>query len=314
MAIILKGSPSESINTSHKLQPKQPGVELLDNGYSRLKIGSTTNLTNLNDETSWIPWSDLPYATPNPQIYQDSIIDLGDMRSIDWSSNDIKINTSDYNLVIHSLSENSDIVVTGSGIYCNPMNTSYLGTESSPWDNAYIKKICTNSTDGLGIAFTNISSSPIYKFTTNGFEPGGAYNLGSSSAAWQSVYSNKYLSGSNMALTFGFANGSTAFSAGYSPEALVPGVIKNLGTYDNAWYGIYATTLNVQQLKGMGTNPVILTTTLLQPAFFGGSNLGDITHAFENGFFQNVNLVNNNFEGMSITYNSSEECLEFLVS
>lgn len=235
MAIILKGSPSESINTSHKLQPKQPGVELLDNGYSRLKIGSTTNLSNLDDSSGWIEWSNLPYATPNSQIYTDTKIDFV---------------TSGLSGTIPE----EQLILCGAGYH--EMFGMSVGLHGG------------NSLVRVGYDGTN------------------RVELSADGTNWVNI----------------------------GPNTLYPtSSMMTLGSDDNAWYGIYTTTLNVQQLKGMGTNPVILTTTLLQPAFFGGSSLGDNGHPFENGFFQNVNLVTNNSEGMSITYNSSEECLEFLV-
>ena len=79
-------------------------------------------------------------------------------------------------------------VMIGPSTVYPTLSTMTLGNAANPWGEIYTKKICTNSTDGLGIAFTNISSSPIFKFTTNGFEPGGAYNLGKSDNPWQSVY------------------------------------------------------------------------------------------------------------------------------
>lgn len=209
-------------------------------------------------------------------------------------------------------------------------STMTLGNAANPWGEIYTKKICTNSTDGLGIAFTNISSSPIFKFTTNGFEPGGAYNLGSSSAPWQSVYSNKYLSGSNTALTFGFANGSTAFSAGYSPEALVPGVIKNLGTYDNAWSNLYiksdtpgeyyqytSTGINCFTYKfiididsNTGGIGVEFNSETVSPLGSGPYSLGDVnSFGWESVY---LNTSTSSTKGMSIKYNDDEEAIEFL--
>lgn len=236
MAIILKGSPSESINTSHKLQPKQPGVELLDNGYSRLKIGSTTNLSNLDDSSGWIEWSNLPYATSNPQIYTDT--------KINFAAAGVSGTIPEEQLIAcgagyHEMYGNSVGLHGGNSL----VRVGYNG-------NNFVEL------SGDGTNWVRIGPSIVYPTSST----------------------------------------------------------MTLGSDDNAWYDIYTTILNVQQLHGMGTNPVILTAKLLQPAFFGASSLGDNSHPFENGVFQNVNLVTNNSDGMSITYNSSEECLEFLVS
>lgn len=77
-----------------------------------------------------------------------------------------------------------------------------------------------------------------YHFTTSGFYSN--QDLGTSEHPWNNTYSNKYLSGSNTAMTFGFANGTTAFSVGRSPAAIVPSnVVNNLGISSNPWTSIY---------------------------------------------------------------------------
>lgn len=203
MAIILKGSPSASINTSHKLQPKQPGVELLDNGYSRLKIGSTTNLSNLDDETSWIPWSNLPYATPDPKMYTDNGIFYSmsnnnflniknSISDIDTTyptvkevriNQEIKKNASDTvdstGLIIRSSSVGgtNDYIMVLPSFNNGPITTgsvSYLGDSSYTWTYGYINRLnsdtivpsttATNKTIGT-------SGNPWYSLYLNTIDP-----------------------------------------------------------------------------------------------------------------------------------------------
>lgn len=154
--------------------------------------------------------------------------------------------------------------------------------------------------------------------------------LGTQDDPWQSVYSNKYLSGSNMALTFGFANGSTAFSAGYSPEALVPGVIKNLGTYENAWNNLYiksdtpgeyyqytSTGINCFTYKfiididsNTGGIGVEFNSDTVSPLGSGPYSLGDVNNFGWESIY--LNTSTSSTKGMSIKYNDDEECIEFL--
>lgn len=77
-----------------------------------------------------------------------------------------------------------------------------------------------------------------YHFTTSGFYSN--QDLGTSEHPWNNTYSNNYLSGSSTAMTFGFADGTTAFSVGRSPAAIVPSnVVNNLGISSNPWTSIY---------------------------------------------------------------------------
>lgn len=300
MAIILKGSPSESINTSHKLQPKQPGVELLDNGYSRLKIGSTTNLSNLDDSSGWIEWADLPYATPNPQIYTDTGINFAPYYG-STQQNIIHFGAGYHQIYGYSVGMSGGASVVRAGY--NGNNCVELSADGTNWVVL-----------GPGTLYSTSSTM----------------TLGQSSNPWQSVYSNKYLSGTNTAMTFGFANGTTAFSAGYSPEALVPGVIKNLGISDNAWNNLYIksdTSGEYYQYTSTGINcftdkfiidldtntggiGVEFNTDTVSPLGSGPYSLGDVNNFGWESIY--LNTSTSSTKGMSIKYNDDEECIEFL--
>lgn len=153
MAIILKGSPSASINTSHKLQPKQPGVELLDNGYSRLKIGSTTNLSNLDDSSGWIEWSNLPYATPDSNIYTDTALVAPDT----------------------NFQINANHIIPFAG-------TSYVGNSTQAFDVGYFNSLHVSSeliplTIRPASDLTGSIGAPLYRFNEAYF---GTINLSTS--------------------------------------------------------------------------------------------------------------------------------------
>lgn len=148
MAIILKGSKSASIDSTYKLQPKQPGVELLDNGYCRLKIGSTTNLDNPTDDTSWIQWSALPYAAPSTQIYQDTKISFPTSEITSASIGLLNFDTDVYSSgttygsdhITQTLQSYQWTFSSYGAFYPNTTGTQSLGTSTNRWSRVYSKE------------------------------------------------------------------------------------------------------------------------------------------------------------------------------
>lgn len=171
------------------LKTGEPGW---DSSNKRLKVGNNT-----------LAWSDLEWAFPDPKRYKDTELILG-----------------------------SDIY---SGI-------GRIGT------NGNILEL-----SAFGFDF-NLDKTSLHIGEYGDFYADSSTKLGLNTNPWDSVYSNKYLSGSNTAMTFGFADGTTAFSVGRSPEAIVPGIAKNLGIKDNSW-----SSLSVGDSSSNGT--AVLTAT-----------------------------------------------------
>lgn len=96
-----------------------------------------------------------------------------------------------------------------------------------------------NSDDTIKFGF--YGNMNLFNLSTTAFYPQLANcSLGTSTQGWYTSYVEKYLSKSNTAMTFGFADGTTAFSVGRSPAAIVPSnVVNNLGISSNPWTSIY---------------------------------------------------------------------------
>lgn len=110
-----------------------------------------------------------------------------------------------------------------------------------------------NADDMLKFGF--YGSMELFYLSTSSFYPNLANcTLGTTTQGWYASYVEKYLSKSNTAMTFGFSDGTTAFSVGRSPEAIVPGIAKNLGIKDNSW-----SSLSVGDSSSNGT--AVLTAT-----------------------------------------------------
>lgn len=203
-------------NWTGVLSDGQPSILKRQGKSPRLKFGDGSTKYNL-----------LPYAAPDLEIYQDTgIVYSGDL-AFEIASPiglDVNILTSGYHF-------------TTSGFYSN----QDLGTNDHRWNAGYITNLFTESitsTDTSGLQFYTGSAS--YLMSPTEFYPSASQSLGISDSPWDSTYSNKYLSGSNTAMTFGFADGTTAFSVGRSPAAIVPSnVVNNLGISSNPWTSIY---------------------------------------------------------------------------
>lgn len=93
MSIQFKRSDTASLNTSHVLKEGQPGLELRGIGVAPLfKIGDGTT-----------PWSNLPAACPDPNIYQNNMI-VSDNFSITNTAQTVGINCNGTNVLVQGTS------------------------------------------------------------------------------------------------------------------------------------------------------------------------------------------------------------------
>lgn len=301
MAIILKGSPSASINTSHKLQPKQPGVELLDNGYSRLKIGSTTNLSNLDDSSGWIEWADLPYATPNPQIYTDTKINFApyvastEQNIINFGANyhqiygysvgmqgGISVVRAGYNgnNRVELSADGTNWVVIGPSTLYPTSSTMTLGTDTQPFQTLWLRQNDSSNNEPIGLrsSLTSPSYDVYIKPATIGpMEGGFVFGRGVGGTDTNSIsisaansligaYSrNTWIKFNDSSITLGLGSGFTDM---YSIEFTADAVLPRIGTG--------------QKYK----------------------TLGNETYNWQSVYIRDI----------CVNYNETEECLEFLAS
>ena len=318
MAIILKGSPSasintshklqpkqpgvESINTSHKLQPKQPGVELLDNGYSRLKIGSTTNLSNLDDSSGWIEWSNLPYATPNPQIYTDT--------KINFAAAGVSGTIPEEQLIAcgagyHEMYGYSVGLHGGTGI----VRAGYNGNNQV-------------ELSGDGTNWVVIGPSTLYPTSST-------MTLGSSSSAWSTVYTNRVQSKPDSGPILYMKPGQTGSAEyGWSFGQVVDGsdttgvTISRVG--DNQFkIGTYSTSIYLDSSSGWNTSISFAGMNYMTFTYSGTVTGGQSTVSFyptnTNGTVGTLGTSENSWDSvflgeMQLQYNTTEECIEFLVA
>lgn len=302
MAIILKGSPSESINTSHKLQPKQPGVELLDNGYSRLKIGNTTNLSNLDDSSGWIEWADLPYATPNPQIYTDTGINFAPYYG-STQQNIIHFGAGYHQIYGYSVgmcggvsvvragyngnnnvelsADGTNWVVIGPSTLYPTSSTMTLGSSSSAWSTVWLQP-------------ENISS-PTHNSGVRSKLVAPSYEVYMKPAAISSMEGG---------FVFGMGVGGTDTNS-----ISISAANSLIGAYSrNTWVKFNSSSITL----GLGSGftdmySIEFTTDAVLPRMGTGNKyktLGNETYNWQSVYIRD----------MCVNYNETEECLEFLVS
>ena len=171
MAIILKGSKTAQINPDYLLEPKQPGVELLDNGYSRLKIGNTDASGNK------MKWSELPYVTPLTSVYKDDCVEFEGEK------------------VLRISTDHTDNVdqIESPGMY----GTIHIGQSAG-------YNIALNADSEIRLASTNVYSGNLYPFGANN------ETLGSSSRVWTNTYSKEFTSG-DMSIKYNSATETLEF-------------------------------------------------------------------------------------------------------
>jgi hypothetical protein len=198
-----------------------------------------------------------------------------------------------------------------------------------------------NSDDTIKFGF--YGNMNLFNLSTTAFYPQLANcSLGTSTQGWYTSYVEKYLSKSNTAMTFGFADGTTAFSVDRSPAAIVPSAtVNNLGTSSSPWYNLYiateinnpsglltiksgsfsiqwqpsqiyisAPTVNVASTLQCLTLSSSQSTSLL-PVPTGTPTIGSSSRLWS-GFYGLKYYVGESSDGMIIQYNSEEEAIEFL--
>ena len=299
MAIILKGSKSASIDSTYKLQPKQPGVELLDNGYCRLKIGSTTNLDNPTDDTSWIQWSALPYAAPSTQIYQDTKISFPTSEITSASIGLLNFDTDIYSsgttygsdYITQTLQSYQWIFSSYGAFYPNTTGTQSLGTSTNRWSRVYTSAVA-NSAGDLTLNSTD-GSNNILAVCSSLYPTGSNSTLGISANPWSHLYtdhvtsttSNMFLSTSNV-----FNNSSRLDVLLNINGSLSSGVTVDLNTSYNS--------ISLKPYKDIYDENTVWT-------------LGSVTADAD---LQWDNVYSKEFTSgeMSIKYNSTNETIEFL--
>lgn len=128
------------------LEPGQLGVEYLDDGNMRLKVGKQTA------DGSATAWTDLPYVTPSVSIYQDERISFPkNGKLIDKSNFMVLVKTSATESSTVRLQAQSKMVNFYSGDANNPTafyspSSVELGKHDSPWIKGYITDNYVQST------------------------------------------------------------------------------------------------------------------------------------------------------------------------
>lgn len=240
--------------SSNTLAPGQLGVEYLDNGYSRLKVGPNDAIT---------PWGTINYLTPDASLYKDDSIGdsarsltsayiktLNNLSTITTyygtSSYINSLSITNTNIALRVNGSSNGNVTANIGTYSTYLSfhpsgnsQSYIGNPDSHWKVGYIDDITSNS-----INTNTIISGTIYPESHN------TYALGSSSRTWNMGYvrtfRTKYIYNiDNENDTNGSGIGFLSDgSIGLQGTSIRPTgyTAQDIGTTSNPWKSIYIDT------------------------------------------------------------------------